>query len=62
MIAKTYQNKGAKIMGLLDGKVAIITGLFIVDALALIGATNLGEAITFALLMLVNLLALSYAR
>ena len=43
-------------------KIAIISGLFIVDALALIGATNLGEAITFALLMLVNLLALSYAR
>jgi hypothetical protein len=43
-------------------KIAIISGLFIVDALALIGAINLVEAITFALLMLVNLWALSYTH
>jgi hypothetical protein len=43
-------------------KVAIISGLFIVDALALIGASNIGEAITFALLMLVNLWALSHTH
>ena len=43
-------------------KISIISGLFIVDALALIGASNIGEAITFALLMLVNLWALSHTH
>ena len=42
-------------------KLATISALLIVDLLALIGSTNLGEAITFALLMLVNIVALSYA-
>ena len=43
-------------------KIAIISGLFIVDALALIGASNIGEALTFAGLMLVNLWALSHTH
>ena len=43
-------------------KLAIIGGLLLVDLLACIGANNLGEAITFALLMLVNLWALSYTH
>jgi hypothetical protein len=43
-------------------KLAIIGGLLLVDLLACIGASNLGEAITFALLMLVNLWALSWSH
>ena len=43
-------------------KLAIIGGLLIVDLLACIGANNLGEALTFAGLMLVNLWALSWSR
>jgi hypothetical protein len=43
-------------------KLAIIGGLLLVDLLACIGANNLGEALTFAGLMVVNLWALSYTR
>lgn len=43
-------------------KLAIIGGLLLVDLLACIGANNLGEALTFAGLMLVNLWALSWSR
>lgn len=43
-------------------KLAIIGGLLLVDLLACIGANNLGEALIFAGLMLVNLWALSWTR
>ena len=43
-------------------KIAIIGGLLLVDLLACIGANNLGEALTFAGLMVVNLWALSWSR
>ena len=43
-------------------KLGIIGALLLVDLLACIGANNLGEALTFAGLMLVNLWALSWSR
>ena len=43
-------------------KLAMIGGLLLVDLLACIGANNLGEALIFAGLMVVNLWALSWSR
>jgi len=40
-------------------KLAIIGGLLLVDLLACIGSSNLGEALTFAGLAVVNLWALN---
>jgi hypothetical protein len=43
-------------------KLATIGALLIVDLLALIGSTNLGESIALACLVIVNLWALNYSR
>lgn len=43
-------------------KLTTLGGLFLVDLLACIGASNLGEAATFAGLAFINLWAINYTR
>jgi hypothetical protein len=43
-------------------KLAIIGALLIADMLALIGSTNLGEALALVCLVIVNLWALNWSR
>lgn len=43
-------------------KLTTIGTLLLVDLLACIGASNLGEALTFAGLVIVNLWAINYTR